>query len=731
MLSRIVLGVATVTLVAGAGSGPVVWVQAGVDDFSAGEPLGVSIAADGTLRLAPSIDTVLDADRPRIWSLATDGAGTVFVAAGEDGTVTRVSPDSEPELFFAVPGEGSVQSIAWAPDGHLFVAAGPSGSVYRVPEAHAGGDLDSWAELDVAYVWDLAVDSRGRLIAGTGGDAAIVRIDDGQVEHLYETAEPNVTTVAVDATGIVAATDGNGYIYRISEAGDVFVLYDAPLAEITDVVLAGGAVWAAAFESATGTGSPTTEAPASGRVSFAAASDGAAKASGAVYRIGADGFVETVWRSSTEGVYSLATADEGVLAGTGPGGRIYRVGVDRPAALLSRLDAEQVVELVSVGESSTLAATSNIGRVHRLGASFRAQGEYLSEVKDTGATSTWGTLRWRAEVPVGTAVRLHTRSGNTGTPDDTWSAWSSPQGDAGATRVASPSARFVQWRAELVTADGARTPTLHRVEMAYVPGNLPPRVTALQVHPAGVIYRQAASFEDGLPFAQIPPSVAASLRSMDSSGAASASRPFLGRPFYMPGLRTFTWEGSDPNGDGLAYALGFRGEEEANWKPLAQSLDTTQFSFDTARLADGRYLVRVSASDRMSNPEQLARSSTATSRAFTVDNTAPVLDDLTAQVSGADLQVLGRVHDATSLVRQLRYSVDGSVWHTVLPADGAADSATEAIDFRVEGLAAGDHTVVVQAVDTALNRSAGKIQVTIGGAGGAEHAPTDSAGRWR
>ncbi len=735
LYSRIVAGVILATLVAGMGfgSGPVVWVQAGALDFAAGEPLGVSIAADGALHLAPAIDTVFEADTPRIWGVATDGAGTVFVAAGEDGTVTRVAPGAEPEVFFSVPDEGSVQSIAWAPDGSLFVAAGPAGAIYRVPDAHTGGDLEAWAELGVAYVWDLAVDTQGRLIAATGGDAAIVRIDDGQVERLYETAEPNVTAVAVDEAGIVAGTDGNGYLYRISESGEVFVLYDAPLAEITDVLLTDGAVWAGAFEPASGNGNGSTasEAPAGGRVSFSVSAETPSKASGAVYRIDAGGFVETVWQSSAEGVYSLALADTRVLAGTGPGGHVYDVGVEGQASLLSRLDAEQVVALVSAGASGTLVATSNIGRVHRLGTSFRAQGEYLSEVKDTGATSTWGTLRFRAEVPDGTAVRLHTRSGNTGTPDDTWSAWSRPRGDADGSQVASPPARFVQWRAELVTADGSRTPTLHRVEMAYVPGNLAPRLTALRVHPAGVIYRQNSAFEDGLPFAQIPPSVAELLRAMDSSGTASAGRVFLGRPFYMPGLRTFTWEATDPNGDGLVYALEFRGEEEPNWKPLVQQLDRTQFTFDTARLADGRYVVRVSASDQPSNPEQRARSISATSRAFTVDNTAPVLGALTAEVRGDELRVLGDVHDGTSLVRQLRYSVDGAIWHTVLAADGAADSATEAIDFRVGGLAPGNHTVVVQVIDTALNRSAGKIQVAIGDAGSAGRYPTETAGEWR
>ena len=38
--------------------------------------------------------------------------------------------------------------------------------------------------------------------------------------------------------------------------------------------------------------------------------------------------------------------------------------------------------------------------------------------------STWGTLSWRATAPTGNQIEVYTRSGNTETPDETWSAWS-------------------------------------------------------------------------------------------------------------------------------------------------------------------------------------------------------------------------------------------------------------------------------------------------------------------
>ena len=44
-------------------------------------------------------------------------------------------------------------------------------------------------------------------------------------------------------------------------------------------------------------------------------------------------------------------------------------------------------------------------------------------MRDAGTVATWGVIRWRAASRPG-EVEVVTRSGNTATPDETWSAWS-------------------------------------------------------------------------------------------------------------------------------------------------------------------------------------------------------------------------------------------------------------------------------------------------------------------
>ena len=87
--------------------------------------------------------------------------------------------------------------------------------------------------------------------------------------------------------------------------------------------------------------------------------------------------------------------------------------------------------------------------------------------------TVWGTLVAAIERPAGTALDIQTRSGNTATPDATWSGYQS-LGAGGA--IQSPSARFIQYRAMLSSADAHITPSLDRVDLTYDLDTIGPRV---------------------------------------------------------------------------------------------------------------------------------------------------------------------------------------------------------------------------------------------------------------
>ncbi len=530
---------------------------------------------------------------------------------------------------------------------------------------------------------------------------------------LYDSRENHVRALAIDRWGnIIAGTADNGHVYRVSPSGDVFVLYDAPLPEITDIVVVGSSIWVSAFGGGSGESGESAAGSGASVSSGAAATNGNGKSPhGAIYRIHADGYAEQVWSSDEQEVYALAPLATGVIAGTGPEGELLRIDANGDVSRLARLDGEQVNSLRPVAGNEILAATSNVGKLYRIRSGFRSAGEYVSQVKDTGTTSRWGTIRWHAEAPPATEVRIATRSGNTATPDDTWSAWTDAYERSSGTAVSSPPARYIQWRAELSSQDTARTPTLFRVSLAYVPRNLPPVIDSFRVHPGGVVYRQSSNFEDGLPFAQIPPSVARELRETQVSQGAGASmqgRSFLGRPFFIAGLRTFTWEASDPNSDELRYRLDFRGERETVWKSMTDPMIETMYTFDTRRVPDGAYVARLTADDGAANAAEATLTARRSSATFVIDNTPPLVADLSTSIDGRTARITATVRDATSLVRQIQYSVDGGVWHTVVAADGVVDSDSERVEVSLRDLEPGEHTVVLRATDTALNAGAGK-----------------------
>ena len=91
---------------------------------------------------------------------------------------------------------------------------------------------------------------------------------------------------------------------------------------------------------------------------------------------------------------------------------------------------------------------------------YPASGSFDSRVFDAGQGADWGSLSWTAATPGGTGVGLSVRTGNTATPDGTWSAFT-PVATSGGDIPGS--SRYVQYRAELSTSDSSQTPALSEV----------------------------------------------------------------------------------------------------------------------------------------------------------------------------------------------------------------------------------------------------------------------------
>src|SRR5262249_33880109 len=79
---------------------------------------------------------------------------------------------------------------------------------------------------------------------------------------------------------------------------------------------------------------------------------------------------------------------------------------------------------------------------------YAGSGTFLSRVLDAGASVTWVDAKWTAGLPAGTSLAMSVRTGNTPTPDGTWTNFVALAGSGSAINGSS---RYLQYRASLAT----------------------------------------------------------------------------------------------------------------------------------------------------------------------------------------------------------------------------------------------------------------------------------------
>lgn len=708
---------------------PTFWTVSSQADFLKGDAEDVSIDSDGRMFLGPSPSLVADTAAPFLWTVIAGPDGTMWAGSGNEGLVLKVGKDGKLSTFFDAP-ELEVHALAPAPNGGLYVGTSPDGKIYQVAP---DGTAKTFFDPDDKYIWALAVDKSGNVFAATGDKGIIYKITpDGHGTRFYRTNAGNVITLAFTRSGdLIAGTESPGRIFKIDTTGKAFVLLDSPFREIHAVRLAeDGTIYAVADNGPQGGESRATDpqppepakppvASVSTEITAVTVVENAVGGSmaatpqpraprhigrGSIYRIRPDGMWDVIWDSGEDAPYDLLIEPTGsLLVGTGTEGKIFRVSGDpAKATLVARAAARQVTALLREPSGRIIGAASNPGKLFALSSAPARRGTFESDVRDAGTVASWGVIRWRATANSG-AVSVFTRTGNTATPDETWSAWSKAYTNAGGEQIASPNARYLQWRAVL-TANGTEGPVLTSVTTAYLPRNLRPEVSSITVHPPGTVFQrpfstgetELAGFDDGSPDPRTSAQSAAA-----AIGGPSAS-PALGRRIYQKGLQTFVWKADDENDDRLEFDVLYRREGETNWKALRRRLTDPIFVWDTTSVPDGTYFVKVAASDAPSNSPGAALVGELESVSFDIDNTAPHIDIQPATRTGARATIAFAVRDDQSTVHRVEYSLDASRWRVAYPKDGIADSKREEFEVTLDESEAA-RSVIIRATDAMNN----------------------------
>jgi hypothetical protein len=709
------------------GGQPVVWETSSRVELLKGDARGVSISDTGVIMLAPKLTEVFNTQQTYVWSSAVDGQGNVYLGTGHDGKLFKVTASGSGSLLYDAA-ELDVTALAVSRDGAVFAGTSPDGKVYRIG---SDGRAEVYFDPGDKYIWSLAIMTDGSLAVGTGDTGKLYKVTAAgakpETSLLVSTNQTHVISLTVTAQGdLIAGTDSGGLVLRISPEGKTFALFDTQLREIHALApAADGSIYALALsDAAAPTRGPTTPMPApsssegqtpttsvtitaldesgnpiQNQPSATKSRNDVSTARSAVFRILPDGATDVVWSSATVTAFSIAPALEPgrVLIGTADKGRVYSVTNDGRDTLLLQSPEGQISSLI-VRNNQVFAASSNQGKLFRFGSELVNEGSYESPVRDARLTATWGRIWWRGAGN----VEVQTRTGNGERPDATWSEWSGPYRTPDGAQVTSPRARFVQWRATLRAATSGATASVEDVSLAYLPRNVAPEVLSITALPIGVGLQQVSQVV-------ADPNVESSGLDPSLFGVVATVPP---RRFYQRGARSFQWLAEDRNGDTLEYAIYYRGLNDQSFRLLKDKLRDNFYTIDSATLADGRYIIKVVASDAPDNPSGQKLTGERVSEPVDIDNTPPSIKvQSQPQTSGDSARVVFAVDDVTGKIKKADASLDGTAWVSVFPDDGIADSGRETFTVDFGSLSAGEHTISLRVFDTSGN--VGTLSVTI------------------
>ena len=639
-------------------------------------------------------EVVLDSAQANVLCLAVGPDDVVYAGTDTDGLIYRLDQGQSYVVYDA--GEPEIGALLVAPDGTVYAGTADAeqakpGRLATANESESGRPsleeaASSPVEADPGDAPDLPVAPDPQpLQSEPTPDVTEAPADPASPPAQDAADTPQPTTPQPDAGAAAGeqATDP-GKPEDAEETPPTPEQLDALRQEVRQRLMA--ARKSGSLDSGSGSGStprPTRKAAA------ATAGD---KSGNAVYRIDPQGFVSEVFRDSVM-ILNLARRDNGqILVGTGNEGQHYLIDPQAgEVSVLNDLESQQLLAM-QIRDDGVVAAGSNPASLQLLQGETASQGTYTSTVLDAQQISLWGTARTTVDTLTRDGspktVGVETRSGNVADPElGGWSPWTdaSPLEDQGffaapgrlqQVKIDSPPARYLQYRLTLEAGESADdAPVLEKIELAYVTPNLRPALTSLT--------------------AEYP----------DFAGVDQPASPTM----------SISWEATDDNGDRLLYHLEYKTPDAENWITLADDLTDTSYEWNTRQVPDGRYQVRVTVSDRLDNPGDMALTAGRRTDPVLLDNTPPLVDVLrdgelqplaSVDVQADGVRVTGTAVDRRTPIHSVAYRLNNEErYHPVLADDLIYDSTVEPWSATLSDLASGAHSITIRTLDLRGNAS--------------------------
>ena len=678
-------------------------------EFSAGKMEDVIFTADGRLRLGYAKSSLIQDAIDVVTAIAVHD-GTIYVATGNQGKIYQVTPKGA-KVLVDLP-EPKVNCLAVDSAGRLYAGTSPKGVIYRMVK---GKPPERFATLDELHVWSLVVAKDGSLIAGTGDEGRLWRVlPDGKAQRLHETMERHITVMVVGPDdAFYAGSEPKGLVYRFTlDKIDVFC--DTPQGTV------GALAFAASGDLYVGTADigrsgERREQAAAKKALVQKATRGPATPSRSS-------------QSSTRKIVVSKPSSPGV-SGTArmPPGTNYLYRVDKKGNMMpaSMVSSRSIFSLLETPEG-VLIGTGPKGELFRLAEAGTADLDLIAKFEEHHIMALSGVGKG---VLVGTGgagklyrtlEKLSAKGTYTSTVLDGVfpSKWGIievmgrvPTGTGldVSTRCGNSEEVDTTWSDWQKAGEGIGGHEIKNRSARCIQYQLTFRgddKSSVEVSRLALAYLQA----------NIPPMIKA-VNVASGSGNPGPKPP--GAPkgptrSAKPGVLKISWQAMDINQDRLQYRVYFREISESAWKVLIKRTSLTSFSWNTEGVPDAYYLIKVEVTDEPENPSGTAYTASRMSAPFLVDNTPPVVDVLEAKVAAdGAIEATSKVSDGMSTLVEVYYSLDGERWVAVASEDGVFDERSESVRFRTEPVEPGEHTLMLKVRDRSDNVGSGRRVVVV------------------
>jgi len=661
-------------------AGPAFWDSPEIIAFTDGELEGAAIDPNGSL-VPGLMATPLLADSSLVfWSVAAADDGTVFAASGHEGRVWRIDRNGDASLLADLPAE---EVFAVLPDaGGAIAGCGPGGQIYAIDE---DGGATLVGTIPGGYAWDLERAPDGTVYIAAGTPAAVYAITSDGLEQVVELPASNALDLAVmDDGSLLVAAQGPGRVFHVIPDSNRWALMLAMDQDEGRQVVQGPDGWYALGyqgEDSPGESDLSSGMSLSNPFDIMVTADAQVQqVRSALYRL--DGPTPSrVW-GSEHVITSVAwSGDHGWLgAGARDMGRpatLYVLDAPNQRRPVANWEGGDVVQLVMLDRADDpdviLAAQAHPGQIASLTAARKDEAVAMGPPLDGKLPVQWGRLAWRGPAG-GSEPRFAVRSGNSPTPDTSWTDWV----DLGRGRDLDlkdvPPTRSLQWRVTL--SQGSR---VDAVTVSAVAPNLAPIISHFEIQPNGEIY-QGGMMQ---PAPNVTQNLGQGLQLEYSISSRRDRRLDRSRAGTLRPLRALTYHASDPNEDRLVYRAFHRQQGQADWLPIDGATVEQVQTWDTATLPDGWYDLRLEVSDRVDNPNGQAASAERVIGPVPVDNTEPELKNwkLEFHRDGFTLQLEAKDEFGALAGAEIELP-DGQV-ERLDPEDGVCDEAGEKFNTTV------------------------------------------------